>query len=123
MGQEITSSPSQLRRISPELGYLAPHYVSEEVRRRLRLNRVRQRVSRGEVSYLEVEHRSVVAGVGVSRFELLVGSQRHRGKPLHFGRVLPTSRLHDAVEQPVEPLLRRHGTDVGRTACGTRVSG
>ena len=72
----------------------------------------------GSVSDLELEHRGVVAGVGVDRVELGVGAERHRGEPLDLRGVAPLGGLHDPVEQPVEPLARGHLADVRRRPAG-----
>ena len=61
------------------------------------------------LSGLEMNYRCVVAGVDVPCFQLMRTRPGHRGELGHLTRVALLGRLHDAVEQSVEPLARTSG--------------
>src|SRR5919106_1748401 len=88
--------------------------IPEQMTRCLGQDGVRQGSGLRETAHLQMNDRSVIAGVGIHGVQLLVGTQSHGSESLNLVRLSPFSGLHDPIEQPVEPFPRAHPTDVGR---------
>jgi hypothetical protein len=114
VGQEVAAGTAGGAGVALDVGGIAADEKAEQVARGSGQDGVRQGKRAGRVAHLEAKHGRMIAGVRIGRVELGVGAERHGGEPQHLRAVARLRRLHDPVEEPVEPLPRCHLTDVRR---------
>src|SRR5215203_91502 len=112
VSQEVAFGPGTQPGVIRKITDLASDDIGKQVSGRLCQDRVREGGRGGCILNLELEHGGMVACVDVDYVQLAIRAQRHWCEPLDLRRIPPFRRLHDSVEQAIEPLPRCHAADV-----------